>query len=153
MGKFFGRVSFTNQLRDVYPPGFVATVYNEGLEAVFEFPGEITLPEHVRKGPPLTVLDEEKIFLSNIMLSREKAFEIEKNTRSQSTCSAWYQERSFRITASRFCEVVSRKAPINDRFLHSLFSSTKVQTDAMKYGPWTWKQQLSRSSKNYQALK
>ena len=47
MGKFFGRVSFTNQLRDVYPPGFVATVYNEGLEAVFEFPGEITLPEHI----------------------------------------------------------------------------------------------------------
>ena len=40
------------------------------LEAVFEFPGEITLPEHVRKGPPLTVLDEEKLFLSNFMLSR-----------------------------------------------------------------------------------
>ena len=61
------------QLRDVYPPGFVATVYSEGLDAVFEFPGEITLPQHVRKGPPLTVLEEEKLFLSNIM-SREKAF-------------------------------------------------------------------------------
>lgn len=133
-GNFLEGSPLANQLRDVYPPGFVATVYDEGLESVFEFPGEITLPEHVRKGSPLTVLDEEKLFLSNIMLSREKALEIEKNTRSQSTCSAWYQERSFRITASRFGEVVSRKAPINDRFLHSLFSSTKVQTDAMKYG-------------------
>ena len=95
-----------NQLRDVYPPGFVATVYSERLEAVFEFPGEITLPEHVRKGPPLTVLEKGKLFLSNIM-SQEKALKIEENTRNQSTCSAWYQERAFRITASRFGEVVS----------------------------------------------
>ena len=88
---------------------FVATVYNEGLEAVFKFPGEITLPEHVTKGPPLTVLEElDKLFLSNIM-SRQKVLEIKKNTRSQSTCSAWYQESAFRISASRFGEVVSRK--------------------------------------------
>ena len=57
-----------------------------------------------------------------------------RNTRGQSNCSAWYQERAFRITASRFGEVVFRKAPVNDRFLHSLFSSTKVLTEAMKYG-------------------
>ena len=123
-----------NQLRDIYPTGFVATVYSEDLEAVFKFPGEITLPEHVRKGPPPTVLEEEKPFLSNIMLSREKALEIERNTRGQSNCTAWYQERAFRITASRFGEVVFRKAPVNDRFLHSLFSLTKVLTEAMKYG-------------------
>ena len=60
--------------------------------------------------------------------------EIEKKTRRQSNCSAWYQERAFRITDSRFGEVVSRKAPVNDKLLHSLFSSTKVQTEAMKYG-------------------
>ena len=72
------------------------------------------------------------------MLSREKALEIEKYTRSQSACSAWYQERdtkrALRITASRFGEVVSRKAQNNDRFLHSSFSSPKVQTEVMKYG-------------------
>ena len=100
---------------------------------MFDFPVRITLPEHVRKGPPLTVL-EEKPLLSNVMLSREKALEIKENTRSQSSCSAWYQERVFRITASRFGEVASRKAPVNDGFLHRLFSSTKVQTEAMKYG-------------------
>ena len=133
-GNFLAGCPPANQLRDIYPTGFVATVYSEDLEAVFKFPGEITLPEHVRKGPPPTVLEEEKPVLSNIMLSRENALEIEKNTRSQSNCSAWYQERAFRITASRFGEVVSRKAPVNDRFLHSLFSSTKVLTEAMKYG-------------------
>ena len=131
-GNFLASCPLANQ--DIYPPGIIATVYSESLEVVFEFPGEITLPEHVRKGPPPTVLEEEKPVLSNIMLSREKALEIEKNTRSQSNCSAWYQERAFRITASRFGEVVSRKAPVNDRFLHSLFSSTKVLTEAMKYG-------------------
>ena len=128
-GNFLAGCPLANQ--DIYPPGIIAAVYSEGLEVVFEFPGEITLPEHVRKGPPPTVLEEEKPVLSNIMLSREKALEIEKNTRSQSNCSAWYQERAFRITASRFGEVVSRKAPVNDRFLHSLFSSTKVLTEAM----------------------
>ena len=133
-GNFLAGCPVENQLRDIYPPGFVATVYREGLEAVFEFPGEITLTEHVRKGPPPTVLEEKNPFLSNIMLSREKPMEIEKNTRSQSNCSAWYQERAFRITASRFGEVISRKAPANDRFLHSLFSATKVLTEAMKYG-------------------
>ena len=80
---------------------------------MFDFPIEITLPEHVRKGPPSTVLEEEKLFLANIILSPEKAF---------------------RITASRFGEVVSRKAPVNDKFLHSLFSSPRVETQAMKYG-------------------
>ena len=135
MGKFLEGFPLANQLRDIYPPGLVASVYSEGLEAVFGFPGlEITLTEHVRKGPPRTVLEQEKPFLANIMLSLEKALDIEKNTRRQSNCSAWYQERAFRITASRFGEVVSRKAPVNDRFLHSLFASTKVQTEAMKYG-------------------
>ena len=130
---FFGGLS-SSKSGYISPPGIIATVYSEGLGVVFEFPREITLPEHVRKGPPPTVLEEEKPFLSNIMLSREKALEIERNTKGQSNCSAWYQERAFRITASRFGEVVSRKAPVNDRFLHSLFSSTKVLTEAMKYG-------------------
>ena len=94
----------------------------------------ISLPEDVRKGPPPSLPDEEKAFLVNIILSPEKAIDIEKNTTSQSSCSAWYQERAFRITASRFGDVVSRKAPINDKFLHSLFALTKVQTQAMKYG-------------------
>ena len=68
-----------NWLRDIYLTGCVATVYSESLEAVFEFPGEITLLEHVRKGPPPTVLEEGNSFLLNIMLPREKALEIEKS--------------------------------------------------------------------------
>lgn len=102
---------------------------------MFDFPVQIiSLPEDVRKGPPPSLPDEGKAFLANIILSPENAIDIEKNTRGQSTCSAWYQERAFRITASRFGNVVSRKAPINDKFLHSLFAQTKVQTQAMKYG-------------------
>ena len=50
-----------NKLRDLYPLGFVATVYSEGLEAVFTFPRETTLLEHVRNVPPLTVLEEVKL--------------------------------------------------------------------------------------------
>ena len=61
-----------NQLRDVYPPGCVATVYSEGLEAVFEFPGEITLPEHVRKEPPLTVLEEGKLYQISCCLEKKR---------------------------------------------------------------------------------
>lgn len=118
----------------MYPSGFIDTVYSKDFEAVFDFPVEITLPEHVGKGPPPTVPEEEKPFLSNVMLSREEALEIGRNIRSQSSCSTRYQEQAFRITASRFGEVVSRKASVNDKFLHTLFSSTKVLTEAMKYG-------------------
>lgn len=118
-GKFLEGCPLANQLRDIYSPGFVEAVYSEDLEAcaVFDFPVKVTLPENVRKGLPPTVLEEEKNFLANIILSPEKAREIEKNTRSQSSSSAWYQERAFRITTSRFGEVWSRKAPINDKFL------------------------------------
>ena len=55
-GNFLASCPLANQ--DIYPPGIIATVYSESLEVVFEFPGEITLPEHVRKGPPPTVLEE-----------------------------------------------------------------------------------------------
>ena len=79
MGNFLEGCPLANQLRDIYPPGFVASVYSEGLEEVFEFPGlEITLAEHGRKGPPPTVLEQEKPFLAKLMLSREKALDIEK---------------------------------------------------------------------------
>ena len=37
------------------------------------------------------------------------------------------------ITASKFGEVGARKATINKFFLRGLFSSTKAQTQAMKY--------------------
>ena len=71
-GDFLEGSPLANQLRDVYPPGFVATVYSEGLEAVFEFPGEITLPQHVRKGPPLTVLEEEKLYQISCCLEKKR---------------------------------------------------------------------------------
>lgn len=48
-----------NQLKDIYSPGFAENFYSEDLETVFDFLEEITLPEHVRKGPPPTVLEEE----------------------------------------------------------------------------------------------
>ena len=134
-GNFLEESPLANQLRDVYPRSVVETIYSENLEAVFDFPVQIiSLPEDVRKGPPPSLPDEEKAFLANIILSPEKAIDIEKNTRIQSSWSAWYQERAFRITASRFGDVVSRKAPINDKFLHSLFALTTVQSQAMKYG-------------------
>ena len=134
-GSFLEGSPLANQLRDVYSLSVVETIYSEDLEAVFDFPVQIiSLPEDVRKGPPPSLRDEEKASLANIILSSEKAIDIEKNTRSQSSCSAWYQEWAFRITASRFGDVVSRKAPISDKFLHSLCALTKVQTKAMKYG-------------------
>ena len=132
-GNFLEGSPLANHLRDVYPRSVVETIYSEDLEGVFAFPVQIiSLTEDVRKGPPPS-LPGEKAFLANIF-SLEKAIDIETNTRSQSSCSVWYQEWAFRITASRFGDVVSRKAPINDKFLHSLFAPTKGPTQVMKYG-------------------
>ena len=132
-GNFLVGCPVANQLRDIYPPGFAATVYSEGPEAVFEFSGEITLPEHVRKGPPPTVLGEKNPSYQISCYLEKKRWKSRK-IREVSPIAQLGIKREHRITASRFGEVISRKAPINDRFLHSLFSSTKVLTEAMKYG-------------------
>ncbi|CAH3161065.1 unnamed protein product, partial [Porites evermanni] len=84
---------------------------------------------YVRKGPLPTVTKEENTFLANIIISRERSLEIEKKKKKLIIII----QEHLGLTASKFGEVGSRKAPINKIFLRSLFSSTKGQTQAMKY--------------------
>ena len=44
-------------------------------------------------------------------MTQEKIFEIEKNTRDQSSCDQWYDERKNRLTASNFGAAIKRKNP------------------------------------------
>ena len=88
-GNFLEGSPLANQLRDVYPRSVVETIYSEDLEAVFDFPVQIiSLPEDVRKGPPPSLPDEEKAFLANIILSPEKAIDIEKNKKTREVSRA-----------------------------------------------------------------
>ena len=81
---------------------------------MFEFPIEITLLEHVRKGPLPTVLEEETLPIKQLVISRKSVGNREKMREVSSVAQLWYQKRALRIgTGSRFGEIVSRKAPVN----------------------------------------
>ena len=50
-------------------------------------------------------------------MTQEKIFEIEKNTRDQSSSDQWYDERKKRLTASNFGAVIKRKKSIYPKSL------------------------------------
>jgi hypothetical protein len=54
--------------------------------------------------------DEDRKFVSeSLKKSHEGILEIERNTREQSNCTTWYEERNKRLTASNFGAVLNRK--------------------------------------------
>ena len=72
--------------------------------------------------------------LHSVKLTPEKSKDIEKNTRRQSESNVWYQERSHKLTASKFGDVMKRKVPVTQAFLKSLFGTSTVQTEFIRYG-------------------
>lgn len=85
------------------------------------------------RDPPLSIPDNYNPPPEDIKLSKAKAFEIERNTRQQSDCELWFQERKKRLTASKFHEIIKRKT-INDKYLDRLFSTKSLNVSATQYG-------------------
>lgn len=68
-------------------------------------------------------------------LTLDEAHELELKTRDQADVQLWYEERAKRITASRFGDIVNRKAPVTEKFCVSLFSSRHTaSTKHMRMG-------------------
>ena len=72
-------------------------------------------------------------FKKSLNVSHADAREIERKTREQRLSSLWYIVRCYRLTASRFGDVISRKPTTPPEKLNIL-QPTDFSSVAMKYG-------------------
>lgn len=64
-------------------------------------------------------------------VASDTAWQLEQRTRTQASSMTWAAERSHRLTASKFHDVVRRKKAIDDEFLQRLFSSDSAASIAL----------------------
>ncbi|XP_064457136.1 uncharacterized protein LOC135367975 [Ornithodoros turicata] len=93
----------------------------------------------VRSNPislPTKILwvDDAKPYTPHHSLSLKEAQELEKLTRGQGSNELWIKERSTRVTASHFGDVVRRKAPINQKMIDRIFCKKSHSTKYMRIG-------------------
>ncbi|XP_077548147.1 uncharacterized protein LOC144160941 [Haemaphysalis longicornis] len=96
-------------------------------------PTESWIEEEAPIKLPLYVLGGEIREDMACSLSMEEAHELEKMTRGQNT-PLWLEERKKRITASRFGDVVLRKAAVSEKFIASFLKQGNCTTHYMKVG-------------------
>ena len=64
-------------------------------------------------------------------VAHDQAREIERETQDQASSSKWHEER---LTASTFGCYMTRKAPISEKFLESIFMGKSFSSAATSYG-------------------
>ena len=97
---------------------------------------EISVPEfnfpHLSY-PPIVLDEKQQLHFSSLRISEEQSKEYEFQTREQSSSKDWHRLRHFRLTASNFKLVCSRRKDF-EVLAERLLKGTKLQTAAMKYG-------------------
>ena len=73
--------------------------------------------------------DRVKAFISRMQLTRDQCVNLEKETRDQTANEQWWDARKYRLTASKFSEIIKRKAKNHDKYIDKFFTtpSEKVQ--------------------------
>lgn len=97
---------------------------------------EVSVPEFTfpQLSYPAIVLDEkQQLHFESLQISEEQSKEYELQTREQSSSKDWHHLRHFRLTASNFKFVCSRRNDF-EGLAKRLLKGKKVQTAAMKYG-------------------
>ena len=70
----------------------------------------------------------------HLKVTKEQAQQIERETQDQTSSQKWREERKTRMTASTFGRYMTRKAPISEKFLNSIFRSKSFTSAATSYG-------------------
>lgn len=74
-------------------------------------------------------------FKKSLVVDANEAREIERKTREQRMSTAWFTVRQYRLTASRFGDVISRKQSTPpDKLVLNILQPTYFTSVAMKYG-------------------
>ena len=82
-------------------------------------------------------VDEKNVeFVKELSVTNQKLREVERNTRDQSTCDRWFEERGRRITSSNFGAVLKRRKSIYPKSIlnNLLCRSNKIVSKACKWG-------------------
>lgn len=66
--------------------------------------------------PPSTVAATQPV-------TADTTWQIKQHTRNQGRSAAWFLERSCRLNASKFHDIVQRKKPVDNHFLKRLFGN------------------------------
>ena len=81
---------------------------------------------HSKNAPDLQMSNP---LLKHVIVTHQESISIEKNTIDQAQCELWYSERSKRLTASNFYEIINRKASRHDAFLKRLLGNPRYVAD------------------------
>lgn len=82
---------------------------------------------------PASVLSQQNEW-SHLQLILEEARKLERSTTDQALSATWHNERRQRITASHFGRIMTRKAPITDLYLGSMFNAKPFVSAPTTYG-------------------
>lgn len=68
---------------------------------------------------------QNNLLMKKCGITLREAHELERLTRSQSNSQLWHDQRSIRMTASQFGNIINRKLPVNITFVDRIFKAEK----------------------------
>ena len=83
--------------------------------------------------PPIVLDEQQQLHFDSLRVTEEQSQDYERQTREQSFSKDWYRLRNYRLTASNFKSVCSRRKNF-ETLADRLLRGSKIQTAAMKYG-------------------
>ena len=82
---------------------------------------------------PTVLAEKQLLHFNSLKVSLDQALEYERMTRDQSMCKDWHRLRKYRLTASNFKAICSRRKDL-ESLSARLLRGKVVQTAAMRYG-------------------
>ena len=100
-----------------------------------------TFPSLPLKTEPIVSCVKDLPALNKVKVTEAEAIEIEFATVGQHKCQRWFDEKKFRLTASKFANIVKRKTTNHTKFVRGLIcnsqsasASTEVRKGPLKHG-------------------
>lgn len=82
---------------------------------------------------PTNLSNDERAIISKLRVDEDEINKIEIETRKQSDCQKWKEERKLRFTASKF-QVISKRQRNHDSFAESLIHLKEITSRALSHG-------------------
>ena len=120
-------------------PGLLKKIKNDhlGVSVLLDpdYTEEVVQPSSYSLPDIDALKDTIKAFKETLNITCDEARKIETETREQRLSSSWFEVRRYRLTASRFGEVISRRDDTPpQRLVLNILQPTDFTSEAMRYG-------------------